>query len=192
MFTFLSQECKKGQAKARPILSKNTAISQSTKASVLLTQMYRGKNLGNSKPGFCKQNPGTRHQASLMTASAGGLRAAFFFMFAPEAQKVTISCSAEHDRGLCPLDTHHLLKKVDENFFFSSFVQFYFQNLRQVKACPYIFSMPVKIVGVPVVIAGIVELLAHHPLLAAGLFNQVGKHPVDGFHIFDVLQMNFP
>jgi hypothetical protein len=46
-----------------------------------------------------------------------------FSSFFPRFFVMGISHSAECDRGLCPLDFHHLLKKVDENFRFFFFVQ---------------------------------------------------------------------
>ncbi|HIS75439.1 MAG TPA: hypothetical protein IAB51_01385 [Candidatus Merdivicinus excrementipullorum] len=144
MFTFLSQECKKGQAKARPILSKNTAISQSTKASILLTQMYRGKNLGNSKPGFCKQNPGTRHQASLMTASAASLRARYSFFVRGRAAKGLDFARCDERGGTLSPPPLRFFEKNRVKLLFYLLIQFYtqqkfFDTLRQDKAYPYVF-----------------------------------------------------
>ena len=71
--------------------------NSSCKAYVLLTQMHREKNLENSKPGFCLQNPGAG-------SSAGGLRAASFSFYSrPSREKQDFVFCGKREGDSVPL-----------------------------------------------------------------------------------------
>lgn len=63
-----------------------------------------------------------RHFAGKMTATEHRRAVCgppFLFMFRARGAKSKISHSAECEEGLCPFQSHNLLKKVDENFNFT-------------------------------------------------------------------------